>query len=114
MAALKKIFVFKITIVIILLGICVAAGIPKYINMNKHNEASKCRRNQVVVETALAIAYAESLAVGSTSFPSKLTASMFDDGIIPTCPIDNTPIAYDSETGTAYCPHHLKDHQRIY
>ena len=86
MAALKRILVFKITIVVIMLGICVAAGIPRYINLNKHNEASQCRRNQVVVETALAIAYAESLAVGSTSFPSELSTSMFDDGIIPTCP----------------------------
>lgn len=111
---MRKIFVVKILILTIILGIFVAGAIPRYINLNKHTEASQCRRNQAIVEAALAIAYAESLSNGGEKFPSKLTESMFDDGIIPVCPIDHTPIAFDSLTGTAYCPHQIKAHRRIY
>ena len=111
---MKKILLIKILILAIILCICVVGAIPRYISLNKNTEASRCKRNQVIVETALAIAYAESLAVGSQNFPSQLEESMFDDGQIPTCPIDNTPIAFDSLTGTAFCPHHKNNHQRIY
>jgi len=82
--------------------------------MSKHAEASQCRHNQVIVETALAIAYAESLAVGSHQFPRQLEPSMFEDGIIPTCPLDGTQINYDPTTGTALCPLHIDEHKRIY
>jgi len=114
MTAIRKILVFKFAVVIIVLGICVAAAIPRYINMNKHAEASECIRNQVIVETALALAYAESLTVGSTNSPTELLPSMFEDGKIPACPVDGTPIAFDQLTGTAFCPHHHQSHQRIY
>ncbi|MBN1153955.1 hypothetical protein JXB12_03445 [candidate division KSB1 bacterium] len=111
---LKKIIVIKVFIVIILLVIFVAGATSRYINISKHAEASQCRRNQVIVETALAIAYAESLAVGSHQFPRSLEPSMFEDGQIPTCPIDGTPIIYDRTTGTAFCPNHIEEHERIY
>lgn len=114
MRKIHKFVLVKLIIIVTILGIFVAGAIPRYINLNKHAEASQCRRNQVLVETALALAYADSLAVGRASFPTQLTASMFDDGIIPACPIDNKPIAFDNLTGTAYCPHHLESHRRIY
>ena len=114
MRAVQKIVLIKVVIIVVITGIFVAGAIPRYINLNKHTEASKCRRNQVIVETALAIAYAESLTSGhSARFPAKLNASMFDDGIIPACPFDNTPIEFDSLTGTAYCPNCIDSHQRI-
>jgi len=110
----KKIIIAKVFIVIIFLFIFVAGATSRYINLSKHSEASQCRRNQVIVETAVAIAYAESLAVGSHQYPVKLEASMFDDGKIPTCPLDNSLILYDPTTGTATCPHHIMEHERIY
>jgi len=114
MNSLKKIVLIKLIIIAIILGIFVAGAVPRYINLNKHTEASQCRKNQMVVETALAIAYAESLAHGVERFPSKLTKDMFEDGIIPSCSINNAPIVFDSLTGTAFCPNHIKSHARIY
>lgn len=114
MRVVKKVFIIKSFALFIMLGVFVAAAIPKYLNLNKHREASQCRQSQMIVATALAIAYAESLAVGSNNFPTKLTPEMFDDKIIPTCSIDNTPIEFDPLTGTPYCPHHIESHKRIY
>jgi hypothetical protein len=68
----------------------------------------------MIVETALAIAYAESLSIGSSNFPKTLEPDMFEDGKIPTCPLDNMPIKFDSKTGAAFCPHHIPSHERIY
>lgn len=109
---LKKILVGKIAFFIIVLGVFVAVAIARYITINKYSEASKCKNNQVIVEIALAIAYAESLAVGNDGFPKQLIPSMFEDGIIPVCPLDNTPIAFNRDRGIAFCPHHIMMHQR--
>lgn len=91
-----------------------AVAIPKYLNMNKQNEANQCRANQIVVETALACAYAESLAVCCNQFPKELTPDMFEDGKIPTCPVDGKAIAFDHLTGHAYCPNHIEAHSRSF
>lgn len=104
---------FKIALLVFLLiGIISALAIPKYFDLNKHNEASRCAANQIIVETALAIAYAESLAAGRNQFPTQLSPKMFVDGKIPTCPVNNQPIAFDSRTGKAFCPNHLEAHRQ--
>ena len=111
----KILIVAKMTLVIFfLIGLFSALAIPKYFDLNKQNEACQCCANQIVVETALTLAYAESLAVGSDQFPKKLTPDMFADDKIPTCPIDGKPISFDRKTGTAYCPNHIKTHVRSY
>ena len=49
MRTMYKIVLVKIIIITIILGIFVAGAIPRYINLNKHAEASQCRRNQGLV-----------------------------------------------------------------
>ena len=100
--------------VFFIISLLSAVAIPKYLNLNKQNEANQCRANQIVVETTLACAYAESLAIGSDQFPERLTQEMFEDGIIPTCPVDGKPIAFDNLTGHAYCPNHIEAHSRSF
>jgi hypothetical protein len=115
MKKIKLFIVAKMTLVIFfLIGLFSALAIPKYFNLNKQNEASQCIANQIIVETALTIAYAESLAVGCNQFPSQLTPDMFVEGKIPTCPVDSKPIAFDPKTGKAYCPNHIEGHVRSY
>ena len=111
----KLLIVTKMTLVIFfLIGLFSALAIPKYFDLNKENDASQCLANQIIVETALTIAYAESLAVGSNQFPQQLTPEMFADGKIPTCPVDGKPIEFDRKTGKAYCPNHIKGHVKSY
>ena len=114
MDRLKKILLVKTFVMILLLCIFVAAAVPRYVNLQRNKEASECQHNQVLVETALALAYAESLAVNRTEFPKQLTASMFEDGEIPTCPHSHLPIIFDSTTGTAFCPSSIPSHNRTY
>ena len=111
----KLFLVVKMTLMIFLfIGLFSALALPRYFDLSKQNEASQCQANQILVETALTLAYAESLAVGSNQFPAKLTPDMFADGKIPTCPIDGKPIAFDRKTGKAFCPHHIEGHGRSY
>jgi hypothetical protein len=111
----KLIMIVKMTLAIFfIISILSAVAIPKYLNLNKQNEANQCRANQIVVETALACVYAESLAVCCNQFPNELTPGMFEDGKIPTCPVDGKPIAFDHLTGHAFCPNHIEAHSRSF
>jgi len=108
----SKFLVLKISTTFLIIALFSAAAIPKYLDLNRQNEANQCRANQIIVETALAIAYAESLSVGSKHYPEKLTEDMFENRQIPTCPIDGSPIQFDPSTGAAFCPHHAPSHSR--
>jgi hypothetical protein len=111
---IKKIIIVKTLILISFICTLVATAVPRYVNLQRNKEASECQHNQVLVETALALAYAESLAVDSSEFPEHLTAIMFEDGIIPTCPHTQLPITFDSATGAAFCPSSIPSHNRTY
>lgn len=109
----SKFLVLKISITLLIIALFSAAAIPKYLDLNRQNDANQCRANQIIVETVLAVAYAESLSQGSMLFPTKLSPEMFENGKIPTCPIDGAPIEFDPTTGAAFCPHHLHSHSRM-
>ena len=106
MRRLSSLVAVKIMILITLFGLLSAVAMPKYIDINKCNKNCICRANQIIVETALVLAYADSLSKGINQFPQKLTSDMFEDGKIPTCPVDNEPIQFDPVSGKACCPHH--------
>lgn len=111
-----KLFIsLKMTLIIFFfIGLLSAIAIPKYLNLNKESEANQCRANQIIVETALSLAYAENLSMGINQYPEKLTEAMFEDDTIPTCPHDGKPIEFDLATGTAYCPNHINSHSRSF
>ena len=111
----KLIVIAKMTLTIFfIISLLSAVALPKYLNLNKHNEANQCRANQIIVETALACAYAESLAAGSNKFPERITPDMFEDRSIPVCPVHNIPIAFDPTTGHAFCPNYIEAHSRSF
>ncbi|MDZ7331008.1 MAG: hypothetical protein ONB31_03445 [candidate division KSB1 bacterium] len=113
MKSCQTFIAFKIALLVfLLLSIISSLAIPKYFHLNKQDEASQCVANQIIVETALAIAYAESLALGNSHFPTQLSPSMFSDGQIPTCPVNHQPISFDLHTGKAFCPNHIQTHRQ--
>ncbi len=113
MKKLKSLVAVKVILIATLFGLFSAVAMPKYLDLNKCNKQCICRANQILVETALAVAYADNLTKGVDNFPQKLTPEMFEDGKIPTCPVDGEPIQIDPATGKASCPHHLQSHSRI-
>lgn len=114
MNSITKFLLVKVLIVALTLFFFVAVAIPKYVNIQRHKAASECLHNQILVETALALAYAESLQVNRPAFPAQLTPSMFEEGIIPVCPVSGEPIVFDPTTGTACCPQHIAEHNRSF
>ncbi|MDW7680405.1 MAG: hypothetical protein SCK70_07555 [bacterium] len=107
-----SLFALKAIILYIFLGLISVAAMPKYLVLNKQQAATQCKSNQIIVETALAVAYAENLANGKQTYPDKLSQSMFVDGKIPVCPVDGTPFQFDSTTGKVHCPNHIASHNR--
>ncbi len=112
MKKFKSLITLKVFLIITLFCLISAVAMPKYFDLNNKNNANMCKANQIIVETALAVAYADNLARGVDCYPEKLTASMFADGKIPTCPLDGTPIQFDKKTGKAHCPNHVHSHTR--
>jgi hypothetical protein len=112
MKNLSSLIAAKIFLICVLFGLLTAMAMPKYLDINKCNQKNICQANQILVETALAVAYADSLAKGIHHFPQKLIAAMFEDEKIPTCPVDGRYIEFDPATGKAFCPHHIKCHTR--
>ncbi len=112
MKKLHAVIALKIFIGCMLFSLLSAVAMPKYFDLNKRSQAQQCQASQILVETALVVVYAENLVQGKAGYPEKLTAEMFADGKIPTCPIDGKPIEFDRKTGKAYCPNHLAEHAR--
>ena len=100
-----------ITIVVII-GLLAGVALPRFVDVSDGVEAAKCKANQVAVEGAAAIAFADSVIAGNPQFPTALTASMFKSNKIPTCPLDGSNIHYHKSTGTAHCPNKDRDHAR--
>ena len=114
MKNLSSLVAAKIFLICVLFGLLTAMAMPKYLDLNKNNQQNICQANQILVETALAVAYADSLAKGIHHFPQKLTAAMFEDKKIPTCPVAGRTIEFDPTTGKALCPHHKPCHGRTF
>jgi len=101
--------------VIVILGILAAIAVPKFVDLSDKAKASACKANQAAIESAAAIAYADSAAAGNAVFPpaSQILATsnnpFFANGKAPTCPSGGT-YTYDQTTGTVTCS--ITSHQR--
>ena len=107
MKRLSSLIAAKIIVLFTFFGLLSAVAMPKYLDISQCNRKCICKANQIIVETALAIAYADSLSKNIDHFPQKLTADMFENGKIPTCPTNGEAIQFDAATGKAFCPHHI-------
>ncbi len=98
--------------VIVIIGLLAGVALPKFVDVSDNAEAAKCKANQVAVEGAASMAFADSAIAGNPQFPTALTASMFKHNQIPTCPFDGSNISYNNTTGTASCPNNIPEHAR--
>ncbi len=104
--------VIELITVIVIIGLLAGVAVPKFVDVSDSAGAAKCKSNQVAVEGAAAIAFADSAMAGNAQYPAAMTASMFRQNDIPTCPFDGSNIHYHNSNGTAYCPNNLPEHAR--
>lgn len=98
-------------LVIVILGILLAASVPKFINlMDNTVDANRCASGRGAINSALAATYASILISDPTQADwldnatiSVLDDSMFASGRIPTCPRHGT---YTIVDGQAVCSIH--------
>jgi len=101
----------ELIMVIVILGILAAVAVPKFIDLSDNAEASACKANQATIESAAAIAYADSAAAGNAQFPADMltNTAYYANGSVPTCPSGGT-YTYTQATGTVTCS--IAEHQR--
>jgi MSHA pilin protein MshA len=98
----------ELIMVIVILGILAAVAVPKFVDLSGNAKASACKANMAAIESAAAMAYADSAAAGKAKFPAKtsIMASSnnphFATGKAPTCPSGGT-YTYDETKGTVTC-----------
>lgn len=94
----------ELIMVIVILGILAAIAVPKFVDLSDDADTSACKSNQAAIESAAAMAYADSAAAGNPVFPANAhtTASLYASGSAPTCPSGGT-FTYTQATGTVVC-----------
>ncbi|MFQ5706879.1 MAG: type II secretion system protein [bacterium] len=91
-----------ITVVFIFIFLS-AIAIPKYVDLRAKIKTNICKANQMAIETAVALAYADSLLKGSDRFPRRIVPAMFKNGKVPVCPEDGRRYGYSRRRQRAYC-----------
>jgi MSHA pilin protein MshA len=94
----------ELIMVIVILGILAAIAVPKFVDLSDDADTSACKSNQAAIESAAAMAYADSAAAGNPVFPANAhtTGSLYASGTAPTCPSGGT-YTYTQATGTVSC-----------
>lgn len=98
---------FDLITVIAIIGILAAVGVPKYVDLSANAEAAACKSSQKAIESAAAMGYAQSAALGAAAFPNWGTmtstpANYFAEGVIPVCPSGGT-YSYFQASGRVSC-----------
>ncbi len=101
----------ELIMVIVILGILAAIAVPKFVDLSDDADTSACKTNQAAIESAAAMAYADSAAAGNPVFPANAhtNGALFSSGTAPTCPAAGT-YTYTQATGTVSCS--VGNHQR--
>jgi MSHA pilin protein MshA len=77
----------ELIMVIVILGILAAVGIPRYIDLSSQAKTSAAKGAIGTIRAAVSMAYAQNAAGGNAVMPATITVGMFQDGAIPTNPL---------------------------
>jgi Tfp pilus assembly protein PilE len=103
----------ELLIVIVIIGILVSMAIVSYEDMNESAQAATCKENQIAVEAAASLYYANQvLTTGTGNFPTM--AQLVSGGFLdksPKDPINHANYEIDEQGKTA-CPANIAEHAR--
>jgi MSHA pilin protein MshA len=100
----------ELIVVIVIIGILASVAVPKFIDLTEQAKAAKCLANQVVLENAALLAYAQNALNGAPAYPGNIgeLAPYFTSGFTITCSDGITPYVYNSSNGSVRCPNHIR------
>ncbi|MFH1941377.1 MAG: prepilin-type N-terminal cleavage/methylation domain-containing protein [bacterium] len=95
----------ELIVVIVIIGILAAVAVPKFLDLSDSAKVAACKQNQMAIEAAASIGYANA-AISSSSavYPADI-AAMVTAGTLkaaPTCPGGGT-YTYTQASGTVTC-----------
>lgn len=104
MKARKSFTLIELIMVIVVLGILAAIAIPRYVDLSAEAEETEAKCSLGALRSAVNI----SIANNRGAIPSTITKDMFQDGVVPTNPLDPPSDAvvnsYDGTGGWVYYP----------
>ncbi len=99
----------ELIMVIVILGILAAVGIPRYIDLSSQARTSAAKGAIGTIRAAISMQYAQNVANGTaaaSAMPASITGALFQDAVVPTNPLSpsaNTVVsAYDGAGGWVY------------
>ena len=96
--------------VIVIIGILASIAAPKFIDLTDQAKTAKCLANQVVLENAALIAYAENAVNGSPAYPAQFNdlSLYITSGFTTKCSDAVTSYVYNNSNGSVRCPNHTR------
>lgn len=98
----KGFTLMELMIVIVIIGVLAAIGVPAYNNYVKSAKEKACAANVSVIQNALYIAAAESSVGDIDDVTLDDAADNLTGGVLPTCPLGGT---YSAAAGVVSCNH---------
>ncbi len=97
--------------VIVVIGILTSVALPKFVDLTDQAKAAKCLANQVVLENAALISYAEHAVNGSPEYPAQISdlSDYITSGFTTTCSDEITSYVYNNSNGSIRCPNHIRE-----
>lgn len=100
----KGFTLIELIVVIVIIGILAAVAVPKFMDLSDAAEAAACKQNQVAVESAANMLYAEAAMGGAAAYPADIAAMVLAGQFTaaPTCPT-GIALTYSSADGSCIC-----------
>lgn len=95
--------VVELMVVMLIIGVLLAMAVAVFSTASDSASAAACRENQQIMNRAIAVARASGAEIDEMD---DIAASVVNFDKVSTCPLDGTPLEYDSVTDTVTCPNH--------
>ncbi len=96
--------------VIVIIGILASTALPKFVDLTEQAKTAKCLANQVILENAALISYAEHAVNGSPEYPAQINdlVDYITSGFTTTCTDEITSYVYNNANGSIRCTNHIR------
>ena len=80
----------ELVIVLVILGILAIIAVPNYLDLRTTARENALKSTLGTIRASIHLQHSKNLLTGTDSFPTSITANMFEENEVPMDPINNT------------------------